>query len=223
MLRLSALRTKIRRYSILPVFALALAALSARSASADLVVTAGSVTVAPGSTGDSIEVTVKNTGSTGVNIGGFAFGLDVSNSNLTFTDVTTSTTTAPYIFDSHSLFGPSIIITPPPPPLAVDASDNYSTANSGITLAAGATAGLGHVVFNVAPGAANAVVPVVLDSFATSFADFGGSPVTVPIDLTNGSITIGTAVPEPASVVLLGLGVFGIRGARVFRRRLLNV
>jgi hypothetical protein len=53
------------------------------------------------------DVLLTNTGPSSQNIAAFNFELTTVDTNITFTDVTTSTTTAAYIF-SDSLFGPDI-------------------------------------------------------------------------------------------------------------------
>ena len=68
--------------------------------------------------------------------------------------------------------------------------------------------GLGHLVFNVSPGASSSVNGLHIVAFpATSLSDFAGAdvPITLVVD---GSVTIrGTGVPEPASLGLVGSGL----------------
>jgi hypothetical protein len=205
MLRRSAVISTIRRHLVVPFAVMAAAALFAGSASADLIVTVQDVTVPSGSTNNALEVTLTNTGGAAVALGGFSFGLSTANTDITFTAADINTSPA-YIFAGHSLFGPVISTTPPPNGQVVIASDSYDVPNSGIMLASGATVGLGRVLFDVSPSAAAGVFPVVLTGFpTTSLNDFVGNDVPVT-SLKNGSITISSAVPEPASLSLVGFG-----------------
>ena len=104
-------------------------------------VSAQDVSVAAGELGAGLDVSLSNTGPSPVDIGGFTFELTVGDTAITFTNITTSTTTAPYIFDGLGLFGPNI-------GLAVNdqdwmASDIFSVIGSGTTLASNDTVGLG--------------------------------------------------------------------------------
>jgi hypothetical protein len=194
----------LRRRHWLPVVALAGVLLSARPAAADLIVSVQSVTgVAVGSTGQTLQVNLTNTaGSSAVSLGGFSFGLSVSDSHIVFTQADVFTV-KPYIFAGHSLFGP--IISNAGSGQSLVASDFYDVANSGISLAGGTTVGLGDVVFNVLASAApGAVFNVTLDPFSTSLADFAGNNVPITT-LSNGSITTAGAptVPEPPTLVLV--------------------
>ena len=66
-------------------------------------------TVTAGSSNDSFDVVLQNTGPSAVTVAGFSFGL-TSSSNVTFTDVTTATAMT-YIFNGNSLFGPDIVLS----------------------------------------------------------------------------------------------------------------
>src|SRR5450631_1810049 len=94
-------------HTLLSVLVLALLSLAA-PARADIILSVQSVAGAPGSSGN-FDVLLTNTGPSIQNIAGFAFELSTADTNITFTDVTTSTTTASYIFAGDSLFGPDII------------------------------------------------------------------------------------------------------------------
>ncbi len=136
--------------------------LQATSARAATIVEVEAVSAAPGSSGNSFDVVLENTGPSAVTVAGFSFGL-TSSSNVTFTDVTTATApTTPYIFNGHSEFGPDIVLSAGAG--AVSASDNYLPANAGFSVAANSTVGLGHVLFNVAP-AASGVIAVNIQAF----------------------------------------------------------
>ncbi|WP_435016779.1 PEP-CTERM sorting domain-containing protein [Tundrisphaera sp. TA3] len=180
---------------------------AAAPARAALVVDVQSITVAPGSSGNALGITLTNTGPGSVTIAGFSFGLTTS-PGITFTEADTSV--ASYIFAGRSLFGPIISITPPGTTL--EASDNWDTPNAGVVLASGATVGLGRVLFNAA---AAGQFPVALQVFPTTSLS-GPTGANIPITTrNNGVITVGTqAVPEPSSAALLGLGLALVARAR---------
>jgi len=190
-----------------PVVALAVAALvGPRRAEADIIIMAQDVTVAAGASGASLDVTLTNTGPGSVSIGGFTLELTTGNAAITFTDVTTGTSSAPYIFDGLGLFGPSLgnVVNGQD----IQASDVFSVVGSGTTIGSGATVGLGHLVFDVSSGASSSVNGLHIVAFpATSLSDFAGGDVPITT-VTDGSITIrGTGVPEPASLGLVGSGL----------------
>ena len=85
----------------LAIFAVA-ALLVSLPAKGDIILSVESVTGAPGSTG-MFDVLLQNTGTVSQNIAAFNFVLTTSNPDITFTDVTTDTTTATYIFPSSFL------------------------------------------------------------------------------------------------------------------------
>ncbi|HEV8414688.1 MAG TPA: PEP-CTERM sorting domain-containing protein [Bryobacteraceae bacterium] len=183
---------------------------------ASLVFSIQSVTASAGSTGNTLDVLLTNTGPSGVSIGGFNFEIAASDPAIVFTGVFTSTVTAPYVFDGDSLFGPQIDTQTSPTVIASDISASGSAA-----LGSGATAGLGQIFFNVSPTAG-------LGPFTLSFT--GGAAGNnlsdalgndVPIDtFSSGSIQIGAnAVPEPSSLwlTLAGIAVLLGRGRRLRR------
>ena len=186
------------------------------AARADLLVLVQSVTAAAGSSANGIDVELSNLGPSAVTIGGFSFGISIANSDISFTGANTSTA-APYIFGADSLFGP--ILAGPQSGQSLLTSDLFDIPFSGFTLNSGTTVGLGHVLFDVAPGAAGGPFPVDLGVFPiTSLADESGT--NIPIDtLTSGQITIiAEAVPEPSSLPALLCGV-AVVAVMVGRRR----
>jgi hypothetical protein len=177
----------------------------AASARAALVVNIGSVTASPGSIGSALDVTLANTGSTAVsNIGGFAFEIMAPSSSITFTADNTSTT-SPYIFAGSSVFGPNASLQPPILPGQTLAALDITNLGSGVTLNANSSLGLGHVLFNVAPGAAPGPVTVTSLGFpVTNLSSTAGANITLG-SLNSGVITIqgaGATVPEPSSLFL---------------------
>jgi hypothetical protein len=196
------------RRHVLFVVAAAAALFTCRAAPAALVITAQSVTAHAGDSGDALDVTLTNTGSSAVQVQGFSFRLSTDGLGINFDSASTATTTAPYIFASHSAFGPQIDTGNG---ATLQVSDVYDT-NAGITVGAGATMGLGEVLFDVAPNTPTGPVNVILAAYpATSLNGPGPNFDNIPVgSLTNGTITIvgnAAAVPEPMSVTLLGVGV----------------
>ena len=182
----------------LAVFAVGLLLLSL-PAKGDIVLSVESVTGAPGSTG-MFDVLLTNTGASSQNIAGFNFELTTANPDMTFTDVTTGTTTATYIFP-FSLFGPDIT-TPMAPGQTVEAAD-VDALGLGTDVAAGVKYGLGSVSFSIAGGATNGETAEIdfVPFPATSLADNNVSNVDFTVQ--SGTITVQTsAVPEPANVAL---------------------
>ena len=178
-------------------------------ARAGLIVSVESVTANAGSTSDALDITLTNTGPSAVTVGGFSFGVSVATTNITFTQANTSTTTAPYIFDGLSLFGPVISTSTGQ---SLTASDLFANIGSGTTLGAGVEVGLGHLLFDVSQTASSGPVTVSLASFpTTSLSDASGN--NIPINsLNGGAITIQsvTAIPEPPSLVPAITGISAI-------------
>jgi hypothetical protein len=185
---------------------------------AGFVFTVESVTAASGSTNDTFDVTLKNTGSTAVTIGAFAFEI-TAGSGVTFTAVDIYTTTVPYIFAGDSGFGPDISNQPPNLPGNTLAALDFSLSGVGFSLAAGATIGLGDVHFNVAPTASGPVAISFLGYPDTNLSDTQGHNISLTgSTLTGGTVTVTpSSVPEPYSLVLLATALIGT--AAVVRTR----
>lgn len=158
--------------------------------------------VPAGSTGNGFDVLLTNGSAAAVSIDGFFFGVSSSSADVTFTDATTSSSTAPYIFDGDSLFGPDIIG-------AGSTATDISGSDIGLSsfvLTAGTTVALGHVLFDVSPTAPTETVTFDVDDFpGTSLSDDAGNGS--PISTLNGGqfeiIGASAPVPEPSTLLLL--------------------
>ncbi len=163
-------------------------------------------TAVPGFSTNSFDVTITNTTTGGVDIGGFSFELATTNTDVTFTDVTTAS--PEYIFAANSYFGPDILIDAAGN--NVFAGDNYGTTNSGITLVSGQTLDLGHVVFTLDSSAPTTPIPLAFSAYpATGVNDFVGADyndILFGPDNSNSFAipVVAASVPEPASL-LIGL------------------
>ncbi len=200
-----------RLYWLLPLATfIMLAAVPARAGS--IVISAESVAASAGA----FDVLLTNDTSSAVSLNGFSFEVNVSSPLITFTDATINSTTAPFIFAGNSLFGPDILTGISNGGQTLDASDVYALTPADVSVAAGATVGLGNVVFTVGPG---------FDSPAT--VSFTGFPATGLSDnstnisvgsFVNGTISPSAAIPEPATLTL-ATTCLAICGATWFTRR----
>lgn len=157
----------------------------------------------PGTSGNSFDVLLTNTSGSLVSIGAFAFEFSTASSDVIFTDATTGTLAAPYIFGGNSLFGPDIATAAGGQDLT--ASDVYAIPGAGTTLSAGAMVALGHILFDVlATAPSETVITSFVDFPATSLSDELGNDIAID-SLLGGEIVIGSAVPvpEPSSLALL--------------------
>ncbi len=190
----------------LSVAAAGLLLTTAPPARAGLVISVQDVSAKAGTTGNTLEVDLANTGSSSVDIAAFSFEISVaSSSGVTFTGADINTTYYPYIFAGNSGFGPQIATMTG---TTLDASDLAATGST--TLAGGSILGLGLVSFDVASSAPNGPVVVSLTPYpATSLTDPNVN--NIPIDtLNNGTIMISQgSIPEPSSLVSATLGLLG--------------
>jgi hypothetical protein len=198
------------RSLLLPAIAAAL--LTCVPARADLLVTLGSATVLPNSTGNSFNINVTNTGSAIQNIGAFDIQISVNDTDISFNiGATSDATSLTYLFAGDSFdyndpggpfpFASACAVASPQCLTASDLSDS----GNGTNLAPGATRGLAHIVFNVANGAALTTATVTLAPFPnTSFSD--KSFTNINFTSTPGTITVvSVLVPEPSTWLFLGM------------------
>ncbi len=173
---------------------------SVSAAAAGITVFASPVTAAPGSSANAFDVDLINSGPSALTIGGFSFSLSIANSNISFTEVTSSTE-AGYIFSGDSLFGPDL--SGPNSGDTISASDVVLIPLTGTIVSSGQTVGLGHVVFDVSADAPAGMFPVTLASFpGSTLSDASGSNINIDT-LSPGQITITGITPEPSSFPLL--------------------
>jgi hypothetical protein len=184
--------------------------LGADTARASLIVTAGSATIAAGGSG-AFDVTLTNSGPSAALINTFAFDATVNNTFVSLTDATTATA-APYIFGVNGILGSDL--TGPNSGQSINVFDSLVSGN--VSVAAGASVGLGHVLFTVAQGSATGPFTITLS--ATSVSDAAGV-VTNP-GLTNGQITVTSGVPEPSTWLTLAGALFA--GVTLRRRRIVR-
>jgi hypothetical protein len=173
---------------------------------------ASGVTATAGSTGNTFDVLLTNTGASALNVDSFAFSIVVADSDISFTDATTSTSD-PYIYAGDSF----VVINGFPLPVnslpgqTLVASD-LSNSGAGQVIGSGATFALGSIVFDVASGATPGVFAVNFDDGPiTSFAD----PNANLLDFASisGTITVTPStspMPEPATSGLLLCALAGL-------------
>ena len=162
------------------------------SARAGLIFSIESKTVHDMSQGNSLDVTLTNTGSVSVSVGGFAFEVNSPSSHIQFTSATVDTTLAPYIFGTQSLFGPRIDISSG---VTLVASDLYGVVASGVEVGSGQTVGLGHLYFD----STSTQVEKIRINFSlfpgSSLSDGNGNDLAITT-LLDGVVSV---VPEPGT------------------------
>lgn len=182
------------------------------------------ISAGAGSTGNTFDVLLTNTGTTFLDLGAFSYGITTADADISFTGADTSTT-APYVFggDSFVDINGFTLYVNSLPGQTLDASD-LSNSGVGAIVAAGATVGVGSIVFDVASGATPG-------SFAVTFVPFPTTSLSDPdggnLDFTSaaGAITItGTVpVPEPAIGSLLVCAFAAAGFVILIRRRRANL
>jgi hypothetical protein len=182
---------------------------------AALVVTASPASALAGDTGDYFDVSLTNTGSD-ISVLAFSFGLSVTDAYITFTRATTATA-APYIFAGRSFDELTLLLTyidAVSGGTALSASD-MDNDGLGVTVASGATVGLGRVFFDVGSYPA-ALITVTLSVYpGTNLSDPAVHDIAIDT-LVDGAITTPgyTPVPEPATLVPAGLALLAVLTTR---------
>ncbi len=188
-----------------------------------LVIEAPNLTATPGSSG-SFDLLLMNTNLTGgasYEVSSDQFVMSLSGPlGIAFTAVSIATdpVAAPYIFvmSTDSYFGLSLSLNSFPNSTFMGTDLEFATPYFR-TVNPGDTFGLAHVSYAVSSSTPNGTDTIMIapppDSVLT---DLAGNQI--PFGITNGSIAVGTVIPEPwaltqaATAVLIGLGL-------VWRRR----
>jgi len=177
------------------------------------------ISASPGDVGDSFDVVLTNNGPDPISVAAFAFEVTVADPDVTLVGATYSTA-LPYIFDGDSFDQINAALIESfcscSYPLSIPNVDttnqtlvgsDVTNDDAGITIASGESFGLGHVLFDVAPGAAPGPFDltftgnfsgVVGDS--NNMSDPLGNLISVD-DYSEGSISV-SSVPEPSSLSL---------------------
>jgi hypothetical protein len=173
----------------------------------------GAVPAGTPSTGNVFDVLLTNTGPSSITVGGFAFGVSVTNPDITLTGADFATLIDPYLFVGQSLDVDLSTSLNSSSGATLDGGD--ASDGTGATLAAGQTLALGEVFFSIA---ANAIPGLNTVSFTggtsgNNLSNVAGGPITID-NLTNGSVNI--TVPEPPSLLL---GLIALSGIAILRFR----
>jgi hypothetical protein len=183
------------------------------SASAGVVYSIVPIGPAPaaGSNGDVLEVLLSNTGVSAISVAAFNFGVTTTDTDVTFVSADTATTSQPYIFFGNSFDVQNSLplnTTSGPSLLGSDLTADFIT---NVSLAGGQSLALGRVLYNVALNAA--LGPFIVDFTTGAFDNkLSQADLTdVPINTLQGAtITIGAAVPEPATLLLIPAGLLAL-------------
>jgi hypothetical protein len=189
-------------------------ALSAVPASGGVVIEIGSIFAGQGSSGNTIEVDVRNTGGSSIVIAGFNFEIN-ADSGIDFTGADFSTS-ALYVFAGDSWDQANSQPLNTSTGSSLSAGDIFNIIGNGVTLDGGQTMGLALVTFDVSPMAALGPVTVSFstDPADTILSDPGGDPI--PIDSFE-SGTIDVTAPEPSTAAMLLAALMGLGAWRLMR------
>jgi len=155
------------------------------------------------------EVLLANTNPAGeqsFDVASFSFQLSLpTSSGVQFTDATTATVSAPYIFQGTG--GASV---DPNFKLSLDSFPNTNFSGSdaefasrSISVAPGDSFGLGFILYSIAANALPGDVPIAFVPDGTSLSDATGGGIGFQTDTSKGIIPISSAaVPESSSLVL---------------------
>jgi len=168
-----------------------------------LTIEAPNVTASAGQT-VSFDVLLVNNDLIGYQIAGDAFTLTLSPSiGVTFTDATTLTTTAPYIYQASSDVDLPTTLYDSLPGTSFTAADTVDLPYHYQQVDPGASFGLGNVTFSVAPTVApNSVFQLILTPYSQFPAALNDQNLNYfPYDVVDGTITI-VEIPEPSSLFM---------------------
>jgi hypothetical protein len=191
-------------------------------ARAAIILSLTSVNANINSTGNAFELTLTNSGPSAVSIGGFNFGVSVSNTHLTLQDAKVTTAAAPYIFlggDSFVIdFLLSDSVMQSTTGQSIFGNDFRLTPFAGTSVGSGATVGLARILFDVdgtaLAGPVNATISLL--AAETSLADENGANIAINA-YNNSIITLqdsGQVIPEPSAYLTLGAGLLTLLWAR---------
>lgn len=201
---------------LLPLFMVILGS-AVTPARASLLLGVGSASVEVGESGY-IDVTITNTGDQDIALGGFNLALAAGGPGILLTTAD-YLTTDPYLFGTDGVQGENLLFDPPPAGADIAAFD-ISSLLEGTVLGAGQTMGLARIGFNALSVGIFSVS--LLGYPETAFTDLD-SIDTDPAQTfwTNGQVTVrlsSAAIPEPSTLVLMGLGLAGGAAAHAVRR-----
>lgn len=203
-----------------------LSAASLAPAQAAIILGLTSVNANINSTGNVFELTLTNSGPSAVTVGGFNFGVSVSNTHLTLQDAKVTTVSAPYIFLGGDSFvidvlgSDSLLLSTTGQ--SIFGNDFRVTPFSGTSVVSGATFGLAKILFDVdstaLPGPVNATISLL--AAETSLSDENGASIAIDTYI-NSIITLQgngpEPIPEPSTYLTLGAGLLTLLWTR--RRR----
>lgn len=196
---------------------LAIWAIGANPARADLVLSAPDLVVAPGSSGSFDLILTNIGGAASFDVAAFSVGLSlVGDTGITFTGVTIATIT-PYIFVSSGTMQPGADpLAPGLTPTSFIAIDSEFQLPGFRTVNLGDFFGVAHVEYTVDAGATLGTRTLQF-TLATDITD--NFDDLIPVSTLNGTITVAAAVPEPSTLALAALGGIGLIAARRRIRR----
>lgn len=169
----------------------------------------------PGDVGDSFDVLLTNGTGAALSVAAFSFEVSSNDADVTLISADTFTSAAAYIFSGDSfdlISGGGPVNTSSGAKL--DGSD-LTNDFTNVSIASGATVGLGEVFYNVAPGAALAPFTISFSggAAANNLSDTSFNVTDPDISgVLNLTITSPspTSSPEPSSLVLLPAGLIAL-------------